>query len=55
MRIDGVTFVDSVCEKMTEKEFIKVHSVFWPQLTDAERKKKLVFIYKKIKSCKDHS
>lgn len=49
MIVEGVNFVDSVCLAMSEDEFVAKHLVFFKDLKESDRKKKLRRIYAKMK------
>ena len=53
---DGVTFIDSAVKSMKKTAFVNKHmSVYWQDLPEEERRKKLSLIYDNIKKGKQVS
>ena len=53
---DGVTFIDSAVKSMKKTDFVNKHmSVYWQDLPEEERRKKLSLIYDNIKKGKQVS
>lgn len=50
MIVEGVNFIESVCLAMSENEFVTHHMVFFRDLKEDDRKKKLRKIYAKMKA-----
>lgn len=49
MIVDGVNFIDSEVAKMSRDSFIKKHiGVFWQDISEKKRQKKLEFVYDTI-------